>query len=450
MRLLLQSVLIMMLLGTGCKSIVSVEPYKDWQLKVNAGRVPGADPSFKVHKDVVLEVPVPQLVQVRGERYDKLPIWTPRNDRFGWMQGERLASLMTDECTAPGLLVPGSVKVRLAKDANKCLVEKVDYFIDPLWGAVGRAEKGSISESMLVTIDYDYYSPRLDSVMVTNKGEVVIHRGISGVNRTYPIEPNSNETAIANIWLYGHMKKLTAEAIYPIERTKGLAAQLQRADKTQAEKFLPHTLAKLRSGKPLTILAWGDSVTAMGEHDPNGIYYQNIFVRELKNRFPKARITLRTAAWPGSKSRMWFETTVEAEHNFQRDCIDLKPDLVTIEFVNDADLNETETIEQYKVIMDRFLRIDSEVILIAPHYIRPDWMGADTLKLDDDPRPYVKALREFACEHNIALADASKYWGRLWREGVPYIIYLPNSINHPNVRGHELFVKALMELFPSE
>jgi lysophospholipase L1-like esterase len=219
---------------------------------------------------------------------------------------------------------------------------------------------------------------------------------------------------------------------------------------TQAERFLPRSLAKLRQGESLKLLAWGDSVTAMGEHDPKHIYYQNVFAEELKLRFPKAAITLHTAAWPGSLSGMWFETDSAAPHNFQRDCLEFKPDLVTIEFVNDAQLDHAQTEEQYKHIIQEFHKIGSEVILITPHYIRADWMGATTMKLDDDPRPYVKALREFAAVNDIALADASKYWGRLWRQGIPYIVYLPNSINHPDARGHAIFVKSLMELFPAK
>lgn len=450
MYLILRCTFLMtIILGAG-KGIarVSVEPYKSWSIKVSAGSVPCADASFVVSEDVVLNTSAPQLIQVRGERYDKLPVWTSRNDKFGWMQGERLTALITDECSAPGLLVPKSVKMRLGDGSNTTLVEKADYCLDPVWGAVGRVEKGRIGEHTPVVIDYDYYPARLDSVVVTNKGKVLIRQGLSGVNRIYPLELNSDEVAIANIWFYGSMKELTKEAIYPIEREKKMAEQKQLFGETQAEKYLPRTLAKLRSGAPLKILAWGDSVTAMGEHDPDGIYYQNVFARELKKRFPLASINLQTAAWPGSKSKMWFEST--ETHNFQRDCIALEPDLVTIEFVNDADLSESETIEQYTAILNKFSYIDTEIILITPHYIRPDWMGADTMKLDDDPRTYVKTLREFAAKHNIALADASKYWGRLWREGIPYIIYLPNSINHPDAHGHELFVKSLMELFPSE
>jgi hypothetical protein len=57
---------------------------------------------------------------------------------------------------------------------------------------------------------------------------------------------------------------------------------------------------------------------------------------------------------------------------------------------------------------------------------------ASEKNIDDDPRPYVKALRQFAAESGIALAEGSLRYGRLWRQGIPYSTLMMNSINHPN------------------
>ena len=54
----------------------------------------------------------------------------------------------------------------------------------------------------------------------------------------------------------------------------------------------------------------------------------------------------------------------------------------------------------------------------------------------------------FDLQHWIALADASRRYGRLWRQGIPYSSLMLNSINHPDARGMKLFADALMELFP--
>jgi hypothetical protein len=69
-------------------------------------------------------------------------------------------------------------------------------------------------------------------------------------------------------------------------------------------------------------------------------------------------------------------------------------------------------------------------------------------EVDDDPRPYVAGLRSFAAAHPVALADAARRYGRLWRQGIPHSTVLVNSINHPDARGMKIFADALMELFP--
>ena len=56
-------------------------------------------------------------------------------------------------------------------------------------------------------------------------------------------------------------------------------------------------------------------------------------------------------------------------------------------------------------------------------------------------------LREFAEKHNVALGDASSRYGRLWRQGIPYLTLMENNINHPNEFGHSLFADSLMALF---
>jgi hypothetical protein len=68
--------------------------------------------------------------------------------------------------------------------------------------------------------------------------------------------------------------------------------------------------------------------------------------------------------------------------------------------------------------------------------------------IDEDPRPYVKALRKFTAENSLALADGSLRYGRLWRQGIPYSTLLMNNINHPNTSGMALFADALLALFP--
>jgi hypothetical protein len=126
-----------------------------------------------------------------------------------------------------------------------------------------------------------------------------------------------------------------------------------------------------------------------------------------------------------------------------------KPDLIVSEFVNDAGLNPQQVEERYSQLLADFKAIGAEWIILTPHYVRPDWMGLSSQRdIDNDPRPYVAGLRQFATKHSVALADASLRYGRLWRQGIPYNTLMLNGINHPNPQGMTLFADSLMALFP--
>ena len=76
-------------------------------------------------------------------------------------------------------------------------------------------------------------------------------------------------------------------------------------------------------------------------------------------------------------------------------------------------------------------------------------MNFRTLR-DRDERPYVLALRDFARDHGLALADAAARWEHLAQEGIPYVTLLHNGINHPDDRGHLLFAEELLRCFAKQ
>jgi hypothetical protein len=223
-----------------------------------------------------------------------------------------------------------------------------------------------------------------------------------------------------------------------------------QARPTAAEKLLPKTLAKLRSGEKLRFLAWGDSVTACG-YIPNDQRWQAQFVARLKERFPKANIELISNGWGGRNTDSFLHEPPGSQFNYAETVLGAKPDLVVSEFVNDAWMDPPTVEQRYNRFLTDFNAIGAEWCILGPHYVRPDWMGLTTERdCDEDPRPYVKGIRAFAAKHNVAMADTSARWGRLWRQGIPYSSYFCNAINHPDGRGMKLFADALMALFPPE
>lgn len=418
-----------------------------WRIEIAADSIETDGTKIAVKERTVLEIPRVDIVQVRDEMHPRLPVFKQRGG--GWARGPKLRKLRTQECTARGTLIPDTVCVKPPKGGkSRPFVCGKDYGLEREWGTFGRLEGGAIGAKQKVFVDYDYGPYRLDSVAVDERGKARLVMGKPGVGVILPPDLEPGEHRIMNVWVTGNTEKLTGENLYPIHF--GLT-QSKPPKPTVAESLLPKTLAKLRTGQPLTLVAWGDSVThGGGVRGVKELWYQYRFVALLDERFPKANITLKTAAWPGGNSRGYMGAAPGGKYDFKRDVLDPKPDLVTIEFVNDAYLNEEATQKHYDKIMAHLNGIPAEVVLITPHFVRPDWMRLKTMKPKQDPRPYVKGLKRFAIERKIALADASARWCQLWKQGIPYITLEANSINHPDARGHEIFAQALMELFPGK
>jgi lysophospholipase L1-like esterase len=417
------------------RAAVELEIVGKWEVKV---AVPGG-------ASATVSVPPPRIVAVEREKFVPLPLFNPKAG--GWVRGAQLRGVRAQETTTPYLLEPDSLVVRPGLTGEP-LRKGEDYEADLDWGTVGRLPNGRIREGQPVYVGYRFAELRLDSIVLTKSGEIVLRQGKPQAAAPLPPRIEPGERRLANVWLPGRINKLSAEHLFPILETA--YPEVSKPSPTVAEKRLPNTMKKLRSGEPLRILAWGDSVT-VGTYvpDPARERWQEQFVARLRERFPKATIELVTEAWGGRNTGSYLNEPPGSEHNYREKVLGAKPDLIVSEFVNDAGLNPKQVEERYAKLLADFRGIGAEWIILTPHYVRPDWMGlARERDVDEDPRPYVAGLRTFAGRHDVALADAAKRYGRLWRQGLPYSTLMLNSINHPDARGMKIFADALMELFP--
>jgi len=289
---------------------------------------------------------------------------------------------------------------------------------------------------------------RMDAVVLTADRQIVLRRGVAHVSLPELPPLAAGERRLASIWITPRLARLTASHFFPVLETA--YPEPPKPVPSVAERCLPKTMATLKAGGRLRVLAWGDSVTDAGYlPEPAKNRWQEQFVRRLRAAYPAASIELVTEAWGGRNTGSYFNEPPGSPHNYREKVLDARPDLVVSEFVNDAGLDAAGVAKHYGRIRDDLKTIGAEWIILTPHYVRPDWMGfSEERQCDEDPRPYVKALRGFAVENHLALADASLRWGRLWRQGIPYSTLLMNNINHPNPFGMSLFADALMVLFP--
>lgn len=376
-----------------------------------------------------------------------------------WGSGTPLAGPNAQDINAGGSYVAGSISMSKTPGGVN-LIEGKDYLVSPEFAMVGLAPGSSVSSVKPVFATYKYSLLRVDSVVVDVQGKAHLLKGKSHLTRPQQPDLTTGTSRLLNIFCPYHATALKREDIYPI---------LERADQavTKTTKGrIPKTLAKIKGSHGVRIVCLGDSVTAGGNASSLEMMYSEVFRRNIMKRYigpsPYAvrfvSINVINESYPGSRSSQWLgigplknymkehpEMLGKERIDFQR-VLDLKPDLVTVEFVNDASFTYPELEQIYGKMADELNKIGAEMILITPHFTALSVMDAKSMRTEET-RPYVRFLYEFAEKHNLGIADASARWAHLWKEGIPYITLLDNSYNHPDDRGHLFFAEEIMKNF---
>ncbi len=409
---------------------------------VPTGRVEIAGRAVKITQPATLPVAPAPILSVEHEAVN-LSVDKP----VGWSKGTRLRACNARDVNAAGSLVPGSLTIHRSK-GGELLTEGEDYLVDAVWAHVGLGPKSRVTVEDTVFASYRYSLLRMDTVQVSATGVASLKQGEPHISAPVPPAADPGSTAIAHLFVGYGATAVAADNIYPITETAAQAVTATTPGR------IPKTLAKLAAGQPVTIVCWGDSVTAGGNASKPELRYVDVFATGLRSRFPQAKIDVQNISAGGSNSRQWLYPEKFAYRGLKgsanparfENVLAAKPDLVTIEFVNDAGLTPAQVEETYGEILRRLEPLGAEVILITPHFTMWKMMGFKGMR-EAERRPYVLALREFAGQRKIALADAAARWEHLAKEGLPYLTLLHNTINHPDDRGHQLFAEELWKCF---
>jgi lysophospholipase L1-like esterase len=388
-------------------------------VKVEAGKYVVRGKTIEVEHDVELSIEPPERVVVKGEEI----VLTDEKPQV-WHLGTALKKTLGPVDTGtrlPKAIVPESVKVYADGTVYE---EGKDYFLDHDWGGLCRLEGGSIPKDSKVMVDYEVYLQRVDAVQVQG-GVASIKKG-----EFAPICPDIPQAGIANVYVPFRTTAITAGNICPMP-----SKDISWMDfvKVSGGEYLSNTLHMLKAGEPVTVVCWGDSVTCGGSAVPYERSYVELFRARLKAAYPNASITLTNAGIGGSN-------TDSRRDGFEKEVLALSPDLITVEFVNDAGMSS----EKIRTNWDEFIaraRAENpkvEFILITPHFVMPEWMG----NFDKS----IAAMRQAASDNKVALADTTYIWENLRSLGIPYETLEANGINHPNNLGHEFFAECLMRL----
>jgi lysophospholipase L1-like esterase len=398
--------------------------------------------AVKVAEAATLTVASAPVLSVADE-----PVKLSADKPVGWAKGTRLRALSARDVNACGSLVPASLELRRAKSGERLKVGD-DYLADLAWGHVGIGTNSCVTIKDIVFASYRYSLLRMDAIQVAADGKASLKTGEPHISAPVPPAADKGRVAIAHVFVNYNDTAPRAAQVYPILETAAQAVTGTTPGR------IPKTLAKLRAGGAVKIVCWGDSVTAGGNASKPELRYSDVFATGLRERFPQAKITMENISAGGSHSRQWLfpdkfqyrgKPWQETGVTWQR-IADAKPDLVTLEFVNDAGMTPAVVDEVYSDILGRVQGLGAELILITPHFTMWKMMGFKSMN-EAERRPYVLALREFANKRHLALADAAARWEHLWKEGLPYLTLLHNTINHPDDRGHRLFAEELWKCF---
>lgn len=393
------------------------------------------------HGASLLVPPVAERV-VRDE-----PLRLSADKPAGFSKGTKLRGCNARDVNASGSLFPATLEIRRTPGGERLKLGE-DYLLEPEWAGVGVGPSGRVTPQDLVYASYRVSLLRLDTVQLSPAGTVTLKLGEPHISAPLPPTADAGHTAIAYLLRPYQATRVAQEDLFPILETGPQAV----TGTTRGR--IPKTLAKLRAGASVTIVCLGDSVTAGGNASKPEFRYVDVFAAGLRERFPKAQLNVQNISAGGSSSGQWLYPSERPYRGLRGDAnparfervLEAKPDLLTIEFVNDAGLNAERLRAFYGDLLQRLEPLGTEVIFITPHFTMWKMMGFRHMR-EVERRPYVLELRKFTAERNLALADAAARWEHLWREGLPYLTLLDNTINHPDDRGHRLFAEELWKCF---
>jgi acyl-CoA thioesterase I len=208
---------------------------------------------------------------------------------------------------------------------------------------------------------------------------------------------------------------------------------MAEADDPQG-RFLVRTLDDLKNGCNVTIVAFGDSITA-GYAVRRG--FPSFWKEMLQKKYSDAKIEMINSGVSG-------DTTMDGLARLDWSVLSYEPDLVTINFgINDCVLGlGLDEFEVNFVEMVRRIKAgpDSEILLLSSQPLEtPPYDG---LVLD-----YYQTIVRVAKQMDVGFVDVYGAWMRRLRQGTTLGSLILSGLDHPNEAGYRVIAEELMKLF---
>jgi len=189
---------------------------------------------------------------------------------------------------------------------------------------------------------------------------------------------------------------------------------------------LPHTIARLRSGSPLKIVALGSSSTAGAGASDSAHNYPNQLAGALQRRFPKSRVSVLNKGVNGEK-------TADMLARLDRDVLAEHPDLVIWQTGSNEILSRSNP-DRFRFRMlegiARLKATGTEILLMDAQY---------SPRMLENPayEDFNESLRKIAQTEHIALFDrfeAMRSWVESGKQ--PLSKFMANDQVHMNDAGY--------------
>ncbi|MFZ2471651.1 MAG: SGNH/GDSL hydrolase family protein [Methanothrix sp.] len=200
------------------------------------------------------------------------------------------------------------------------------------------------------------------------------------------------------------------------------------------KRFVEKTRRDLESGCNVTIVAFGDSITA-GFAVRRG--FPSFWKALLAEKYPEANVEMINSGFSG-------DTSQDGLARLDFSVLSYEPDLITINFgINDCVLGlGLEEFEMNFVEMVRRIRAgpNSEVLLLSSQPLEtPPY---DRMVLD-----YYQAVQRVAKEMDVGFVNVFGAWIRAVHAGTPLGSLILPGLDHPNEAGYRIIAEELMRLF---
>jgi len=212
---------------------------------------------------------------------------------------------------------------------------------------------------------------------------------------------------------------------------------LHSTDLPASDSTPPIPIVQLfESGKPVTIVCFGDSITGTYYHTGGRRAWTDTLGQTLQELYPQAQLEMINAGISGNTSAHGLE-------RMETDVLAHKPDLIVVMFgMNDtAHLTPEDLRNNLRKIVQKCQASGSEVVLMTPNAVSAD----DSIRPPEKLTIFAEVVREIAHKYQLPLADTYRVYEEIRLNNPPEWIRIMSDAIHPNMRGHRLFASILGE-----